>query len=254
MHADVKLHHKLECCKYLEFLCDRYILLIHSFPCQVFLLNSFQLNHQNSPVCCDSMFIQDYLSLPLSDLVTVSPQSNVTEDGLVETTDSGITTSPTTGFSTTDTKRTGTGVTDDNPNPTNATITAGEHVTFYKNHTHISTTSSPVTHTDRYHFNNSNQEINPTRTLNTSTLPDQSVASYQPTTLSNGSKVFRPTQETRNESVPHTVHPVVNSSTCPEESSTLGSITENSGATPTQSILNIKASEDEGNNYLIFHG
>ncbi|XP_041809014.1 T-cell surface protein tactile [Chelmon rostratus] len=192
-------------------------------------------------------------SLSHRDLVTVSPQSNVTEDGLVETTDSGITTSPTTGFSTTDTKRTGTGVTDDNPNPTNATITAGEHVTSYKNHTHISTTSSPVTHTDRYHFNNSNQEINPTRTLNTSTLPDQSVASYQPTTLSNGSKVFRPTQETRNESVPHTVHPVVNSSTCPEESSTLGSITENSGATPTQSILNIKASEDEDTNGVRSH-
>ncbi|XP_076606826.1 uncharacterized protein LOC143332880 [Chaetodon auriga] len=191
-----------------------------------------------------------------TDLVTVSPQSNVTEAGLIESSDSGITTSLTTGLSTIDTESMGTDVTDDNPNLSKTTITSGEHGTSYTNHARISATSPPVTHTDRYHFNDSKQEIKPTGALNTSTFSTQSVASNQSTTLSNGSKVFRPTQETRNESMPHAVHPEVESSTHPEESNTLRSITENSdnpGPTPTLSTANVKAADNEATNGVRTH-
>lgn len=175
------------------------------------------------------MFIVDFLALLLSDLVTVSPQSHVTEEGLID-----LTATPTTGLSTTDTSVTwttsmGTDVTDDSPNPSSVTITAGERTTSFANPTHISVTSSPATHSDPHHLNSSHhQEINPTHSLNTSTFSDQSVVSNLSTTLGHDSAVFR------NES--------------------MGSITENSdnrGAT-TLSTGNSKK-ENKGNNYLLFH-
>lgn len=131
-------------------------------------------------------------------------------------------------------------------------ITAGENVTSQTGYTQTSVTSPPSTHTDPYHFNNSSdQEINPTHTLNTSPFSDQSVASNLSTSY--GSTVFRPTEEMRNESMLHTVQPDVNASTSPEESSTLGSVTENSDnpdATPNLSAGNMAATEEEGNNYF----
>ncbi|XP_070839164.1 T-cell surface protein tactile [Chaetodon trifascialis] len=201
-------------------------------------------------------FIITVLTATTSLRTDLHHQSNATEASLIETADSGITTSLTTGLSTIDTKSMGPDVTDDNPNLSKTTITAGEHVTTYPNHARISATSSPVTHTDRYYFNDSNQEIKPTPALNTSTFSTQSVASNQSTTLSYGSKVFRPTQETRNESVPHAVHPEVDSSTHPEESNTLKSITENSnnpGPTPTLSTANMKGTDYEGTNGVRTH-
>ncbi|XP_034406069.1 LOW QUALITY PROTEIN: uncharacterized protein si:ch1073-15f19.2 [Cyclopterus lumpus] len=131
------------------------------------------------------------------DLVTVPPQSNVTEEGL--------STSATTGLSTTDTNVTwtmnmSTDVKDENPNSKN--VSAEEHMTSLTNPTHVSVTLSPITHTDPYHFNNSNdQEIHPTHDSNTVTLSDQSVAFNLSTTLSYGNKVFRSTYETTNESM-----------------------------------------------------
>ncbi|XP_044079244.1 T-cell surface protein tactile [Siniperca chuatsi] len=141
-----------------------------------------------------------------TDPVTVSPQSSGTEEGLIGSTDISLTTSPTTGLSTVNTNvtwtmSTGTDVTDD-PNLSNVTVTAGERITSFTNYTHISITSSPATHTDPYHLNNSSdQEINKTHSLNTSTFSDQSVASNLSTTLSYGSKVFRSTQEMGNVSM-----------------------------------------------------
>ncbi|XP_028451408.1 T-cell surface protein tactile [Perca flavescens] len=137
-----------------------------------------------------------------TDVVTVSPQSNATAEGLTESADSSFTTTPTTGLSTTDSNATwtismGTAVGDDNPNSRN--VTDGEHMTSLTNSTHVSVTSSPATHTDPYHFNNStDQEINPTHNLNTS---EGSVASNLNTTLSYDNKVFRSTQDTRNASM-----------------------------------------------------
>ncbi|KAF3840776.1 hypothetical protein F7725_006638 [Dissostichus mawsoni] len=93
-----------------------------------------------------------------------------------------------------------TDVTDDDPNSRN--VTDGAHMTHLTDYTPISVTSSPVTHTDSYHFNSStDQEINGTHNPNTSTFSDQSVPSNPATTLSNGNKVFRSTQETKNESM-----------------------------------------------------
>ncbi|KAK5858535.1 hypothetical protein PBY51_002668 [Eleginops maclovinus] len=135
-----------------------------------------------------------------TDLMTASPQSNVSEEGWITPTDGSLTTSPTPWMSDIDgnvtwTTNIATDVTDDDPDSRN--VTAGAHLTDY---THISVTSSPVTHTDSYHFNSStDQEIN--SNLNTSAFSDQSVLSNQSTTLSYGNKVFRSTQETRNESM-----------------------------------------------------
>ncbi|KAK9536589.1 hypothetical protein VZT92_006358 [Zoarces viviparus] len=129
-----------------------------------------------------------------TDLTTVPPQSNVTEEGLIEPAHSGLTTSPTTGLSTTDanvarTMNTSADVKDDDPNSRNTT--AEEHMTPLTNSTHVSVTLSPVTHTEPNHFNNStDQEINPT-----------SVASNLSTTSSYGDKVFRSTYGTKNESM-----------------------------------------------------
>lgn len=174
------------------------------------------------------MFIIDFLALLLSDLVTVSPQSNITEAGPIESADSGLTMSPTI----TSTTSMGTDVTDD---PSNVTITAGEHITPFTNHTHINVTLSPATHTDPHQSNTSNgQEINMTHSLNTSTFSDQSAATDLSTTSSYGSAEFRSTQETRSDST--------------------GSIEENPGATPTTKAGKIiPTPEVEGNNYLIFH-
>uniref|UniRef100_A0A8C2Z7T0 Ig-like domain-containing protein n=1 Tax=Cyclopterus lumpus TaxID=8103 RepID=A0A8C2Z7T0_CYCLU len=110
------------------------------------------------------------------DLVTVPPQSNVTEEGL--------STSATTGLSTTDTNVTwtmnmSTDVKDENPNSKN--VSAEEHMTSLTNPTHVS--------------------IHPTHDSNTVTLSDQSVAFNLSTTLSYGNKVFRSTYETTNESM-----------------------------------------------------
>ncbi|XP_078122075.1 uncharacterized protein LOC144527724 isoform X2 [Sander vitreus] len=137
-----------------------------------------------------------------TDLVTVPSQSNVTAEGLIESADSSFTTTPTTGLSTIDSNATwtmsmGTAVSDDNPNSRN--VTDGEHMTSLTNSTHISVTSSPATHTDPYHFNNStDQQINPTHNLNTT---KGSVANSLDTTLSYDNKVFRSTQDARNESM-----------------------------------------------------
>ncbi|XP_068572023.1 T-cell surface protein tactile [Cebidichthys violaceus] len=134
-----------------------------------------------------------------TDVATVPPQSNVTEEGLIESTDSGLTTSPATGLSTTDanvawTMNMSTDVKDDNPNSRNTT--AEEYITSLTNSTHVSVTLSPITHTDPNHFNNStDQEIHPTHNFNTS------VASNLSTTSSYGNKVFRSTYGTKNESM-----------------------------------------------------
>ncbi|XP_074467281.1 uncharacterized protein LOC141752913 isoform X2 [Sebastes fasciatus] len=120
-----------------------------------------------------------------TDLVTVPAQSNVTEAGLIEPADSDLTTSPTW------TTNMDTDVTHDNPNARN--VTAGEHMASLTDSTHISFTSPPGTHKEPDHFNHStDQEINPTPNVNTS--------SNLSTTLSYGNKVFRSTPETRNES------------------------------------------------------
>ncbi|KAL3042930.1 hypothetical protein OYC64_020780 [Pagothenia borchgrevinki] len=141
----------------------------------------------------------------MTDLMTAPPQSNVTEEGLITSADSGLPTSLTTGRPNIDgnvtwTMNMSTDVTDDDPNSRN--VTDGAHMTHLTDDTHISVTSSPVTHTDSYHFNSStDQEINGTHNPNTSTFSDQSVPSNPTTTLSNGNKVFRSTQETKNESM-----------------------------------------------------
>ncbi|KAI9542368.1 hypothetical protein NQZ68_020715 [Dissostichus eleginoides] len=140
-----------------------------------------------------------------TDLMTAPPQSNVTEEGLITSADSGLPTSLTTGRPHIDgnvtwTMNMSTDVTDDDPNSRN--VTDGAHMTHLTDYTPISVTSSPVTHTDSYHFNSStDQEINGTHNPNTSTFSDQSVPSNPATTLSNGNKVFRSTQETKNESM-----------------------------------------------------
>lgn len=149
-----------------------------------------------------------------TDSATLPPQFNITEEGLIESADSSLTTSPTTGLPTIDNDITwsvGTSATDDNLNPTNVTIPA-------VNYTH-SVTSSPATHTAPYDFNNTNKnEINTPYTSNTSDFSDQPVASNQTTTFGYGT-VDGSTQEMRNVSVLPTLHPEINYSTSPEESS-----------------------------------
>ncbi|KAA8586909.1 T-cell surface protein tactile [Etheostoma spectabile] len=140
-----------------------------------------------------------------TDLETMPQQSNVTAEGLIESADSNFTTTPTSGLSTIDSNATwtmsmGTAVSDENPNSTN--VTDGEHMTSLTNSTHISVTSYPATHTDPYDFNNSTeQEINPTHNLNTSNFFEGSVASNLSTTLSYNNKVFRSTEDAKNESM-----------------------------------------------------
>ncbi|XP_059207932.1 T-cell surface protein tactile [Centropristis striata] len=106
-----------------------------------------------------------------TDLVTVPPHSNITEEGLIESADSGRTTSATTELSSTDSSPTCTRSTDataDNPN-------SREHTTSVTNLTRISGTSSPATHTE-------------------------SMPSNTTTTFSYGDKVTGSSQEKRNES------------------------------------------------------
>ncbi|XP_071362536.1 T-cell surface protein tactile [Trachinotus anak] len=145
-----------------------------------------------------------------TDLSTVSPQSHVTEEDLMEPASSSFATSPTPGLSSTDTSVTwatsmGTDAKDDSPSPGNVTITAGEHTTSFTNDTHVSVTSSPATHT----------HTDPFLLINS-------------TSLSYGSTVFRSTQEMASDDTPtlHSVHPSIRT----EESSTLGNVTENDGA------------------------
>ncbi|XP_070699709.1 T-cell surface protein tactile [Pempheris klunzingeri] len=147
-----------------------------------------------------------------TDLVTVSPQSTATDEGLIEPPESGPPTSPTTGIPTIDinvTMSLATGVTDDNPNPSNVTITAGQLLT--------SVTSPPSTQTDSYHT--SNDEANPTRSFNISSFSDRSVADNLSTTLRYRSAVFGSTQETRN-------------------AGSIAGNSDNPGATPTLSSRN----------------
>lgn len=191
-----------------------------------------------------------------SDPVTVPQHSNVTEKGLIEPADTRRTTLPTTEHSTVDTNviwtmSMGTDITD-NLSPSNVITTAGESVTSSINYTQTSVTSSPATHTDPYHVNNStDQEINSNHTLNTSSFADQSVAGNL--SINFGSTAFESTEEMRNDSMPHTVHPGLKPSASPEESSTLASVTENSDnpdSTPTLSDVNKEFIEEEGNNYF----
>ncbi|XP_068457381.1 T-cell surface protein tactile [Clinocottus analis] len=128
------------------------------------------------------------------DLLTVPLQSNVTEEGL--------TTSRTTGLPPTDANATWTMnmSTDVKENPNFRNVTAEEHMISLTNSTHASVTLSPLTHTDPYHLNSTDQEIHPTHNSNTDTLSDQSVAFNLSTTLSYGNKVFRSTYETKKES------------------------------------------------------
>uniref|UniRef100_UPI0037E7AA02 uncharacterized protein isoform X2 n=1 Tax=Semicossyphus pulcher TaxID=241346 RepID=UPI0037E7AA02 len=118
-----------------------------------------------------------------TDPVTLSPQSTVTETGLVQTTDSQLTTTQTSGLSTIHTTVTTSDITD-NPTPSNVT-------TSFTDGTQISVTPTP----DPHHLNNSTYQA-----INTSTLSDQSVSANLSSTLSHGSTVFRSTQETTNES------------------------------------------------------
>uniref|UniRef100_A0A8D3BK81 Ig-like domain-containing protein n=1 Tax=Scophthalmus maximus TaxID=52904 RepID=A0A8D3BK81_SCOMX len=116
-----------------------------------------------------------------TDPTTVSPQSNVTEEGFLKPAGHNLTTSPTTGHSTSipsvtwTTAVAGTDATD-----AHVTATAGERVTSFTSPAHSSVTSSPAAaHTEPNHS----------------------------TALSPGSTVYRTTQEmagdeTRNESTP----------------------------------------------------
>ncbi|XP_042355279.1 T-cell surface protein tactile [Plectropomus leopardus] len=125
-----------------------------------------------------------------TDLMTVPPWSHVTKEGLIKTTDSNLTTSPTTGLSTTDTNVTwtmsmDTDRTDDHLNQSN--VTAGEQITSSTNSTPISVTSSRATNTDPQHLSNSTDQEN--------------TSSNQSTTFSYTNTEVRSTQETRNESM-----------------------------------------------------
>nr|XP_046267283.1 T-cell surface protein tactile [Scatophagus argus] len=182
------------------------------------------------------------------DPVPVTPQSDVNVNGLTKSTDSSLTTPPSSGLSTTDnsatwTTRMGTDVTDDSPNPSDLTATAGQNMTSYINRKHISITPSSTTHTDPRHFNSSSD-------------PSQSVPRSLSTTLRNS--VFRSTPDTTDEPTLHAVHPEINSSASPEDSSPKGEFTENSdnpGAAPTLNTghtVTVKVEETNGaQSYLL---
>ncbi|XP_074529115.1 uncharacterized protein LOC141792176 [Halichoeres trimaculatus] len=112
-------------------------------------------------------------------LVTLSPQSNITE---TQTTDGNFKTSTTLGIST-----------------INTTSTMRDLTLNHSQHNNVPTTSpndTQLTSTlDPRHFNTSSNQK-----LSTSTLSDQSAASNLSTTLSHNSTIFSPTQETRNDS------------------------------------------------------
>ncbi|XP_040906905.1 T-cell surface protein tactile [Toxotes jaculatrix] len=168
-----------------------------------------------------------------TDVTTVSPQANVTGEGLLEPSDRSLT-SLTTGLSTTDTTVTvtmsmGTSVTDGNPSPGNATVTAGEHITSSTNYTHVNVTESPATHTGPYHL------------LNSTTL------SYDSTVLTSTQEMT--SDEMGNTSMQHTVHPADIFSIRQEESSTVGNLTEGRGA--TQTSMNGKVGKDTEQSHLV---
>lgn len=167
-----------------------------------------------------------------TDPTTVSPQSNVTEEGFLKPAGHNLTTSPTTGHSTSipsvtwTTAVAGTDATD-----AHVTATAGERVTSFTSPAHSSVTSSPAAaHTEPNHS----------------------------TALSPGSTVYRTTQEmagdeTRNESTLHTAHPEDIFSIRPRESVTPGDITEkyeSPGATQTLKTGNGIAVDDTGRSHL----
>lgn len=212
-------------------------------------------------IIADSMSIINFLALLLTGLATVSPRSNITEDGWTESADSSLTTSPTTVLTTTETNETWTismssdgtssDATDDSSNISNVTFTSST------NNTQTSLTLTPATHTDIHYSNNTtDQDTNATHTSETSTFSDQSVTSNLSTTLSYGStdSMFESTQETWTyTSTLPTMQPEIDSSTSPEESDTRGSVSEdseNTGATTT--LWNVVVTRDEGNNYIIF--
>ncbi|XP_060910930.1 T-cell surface protein tactile isoform X2 [Labrus mixtus] len=157
-----------------------------------------------------------------TDLVTLSPQSNGTEMGLIQTKDSNLTTSVTTGLPTVNNTLPWTmrDLTSNNSRPTNVS-------TPFINDTHVSVTSTP----DPHHFSNSSyQELNQTDSLNAST----SVARALSTTVSYGSTLSGSTEENRNESMWGTGHP--------DETSTMSTgnktlVTENEGAKVVRSHL-----------------
>ncbi|XP_026185220.1 T-cell surface protein tactile isoform X2 [Mastacembelus armatus] len=113
-----------------------------------------------------------------TDLVTVSPQSNVTEEASIDSSDSSFTTARSPGLSTTGTSVTWTMSigSNDSQSPSNVKIRT-EFVNPSANYTDANVTSSPATHADPHLLLNS-------------------------TTLSYGSTVFRAAQETL-----HTVTP-----------------------------------------------
>nr|XP_020495545.1 T-cell surface protein tactile-like isoform X3 [Labrus bergylta] len=157
-----------------------------------------------------------------TDLVTLSPQSNGTETGLIQTKDSNLTTSATTGLPTVNNTLPWTmrDLTFNNSHPTNVS-------TPFINDTHVSVTSTP----DPHHFSNSSyQELNQTDSLNAST----SVARDLSTTVSYGSTLFGSTQENRNESMWGTGHPD-GTSTMSTGNKTM--VTENEGAKVVRSHL-----------------
>ncbi len=237
-----------------RFKCDKYIVnsqfsisVISSLRCECCeAAVEYVFLHCNNNIktglyiAADSMFTVDFFFF-LSDSVTVSPQFNVTEEGVIQSANSSFESSPTTGLPaiyTTVTQSTGTDATDDNPNPSDVTVTAGGQT----NCTHISVTSPPATHTDPNHLNTSGDlDIDSNYTLNTSTISDESLSSNQTTTLSYGGTVFESTREMRNESI-----------TSPEDSSTQRSLTESDpGATPTLNIATLRAIHHEGKNTII---
>ncbi|CAJ1063904.1 T-cell surface protein tactile [Xyrichtys novacula] len=124
------------------------------------------------------------------DLITLPPQSNGTETSLSQTTDGNLSMSMTTVPPTIN---------------TTFTWTTSDSTLNYSHTSHVTTTSTYQEHStstpDPNHFNSTtHQQLNQTHGLNTSTFHNQSAASNLSTTLSYGSTMFTPTQETRNES------------------------------------------------------
>uniref|UniRef100_UPI003AADC5BF uncharacterized protein isoform X1 n=1 Tax=Centroberyx gerrardi TaxID=166262 RepID=UPI003AADC5BF len=198
-------------------------------------------------------------------LTTVSPQSNVTEEGLIQTmipADIGHTTSPSSGSPSTDTSVTWTMGSSTNvttKEPHNVTTATGKHTAslgtfpFFTNRVNISVTSPPATRSQPDRFHNSTdvtvtmtetvrQEINPTSNLNTTPITDESMPSNLSTAQSELSLWTVSNQTTLSDetskSVPPTMNPEDRPLTRAEETSTLGNTEmnpENAGAPSTLS-------------------
>ncbi|XP_071392648.1 T-cell surface protein tactile isoform X2 [Centroberyx affinis] len=204
-------------------------------------------------------------------LTTVSPQTNVTEEGLIQTmipADIGHTTSPSSGSPSTDTNVTwtmGSSTKVTTKEPHNVTTATGKHTTslgtfpFFTNRVNISVTSPPATRSQPDRFHNSTdvtvtmtetvrQDINPTSNLNTTPITDESMPSNLSTaqfelplwTVSNQTTLSDETSK----SVPPTMNPEDRPLTRAEEASTLGNTEmnpENAGAP-----LTVSAGDDMG--------